>query len=160
MALSTHIKGSPTAPRISDEALRPFVGYSIKRAMNVIRADLRDVLDPMDLRMITFSALTLIGDNPALSQAQLAAALSVERPNLVAVIDELAGRGLISREKVPTDRRTYALRLTTQGARLLARATEAVQAHEDKLLEGLDPDDLATLRRVLADIERNGTERS
>ena len=61
------------------------------------------------------------------NQAQLAAALSVERPNLVAVTDELTRRGLISRERVPSDRRTYALRLTTAGARLLAQATEALR---------------------------------
>lgn len=152
-------KTAPDTHHVSDEALRHLVGFNIKRAMNVIAGDLRDTLTPFELRMVTFSALTLIGDNPSLSQAQLAAALAVERPNLVNVIEELAGRDLISRDRVPTDRRTNALRLTTQGARLLAQATEAVRAHEARLLDGIDPADIATLRAVLGRIERNGTER-
>ncbi len=150
---------APDTRHVSDDALRQLVGFNIKRAMNVIAGDLRTTLTPFELRMVTYSALTLIGDNPSLSQAQLAAALSVERPNLVNVIEELAGRGLISRDRVPTDRRTNALRLTTQGARLLAQATEAVRAHEAQLLDGIDPADIATLRAVLGRIERNGTER-
>lgn len=149
-----------TATRVSDAALRVFVGYNVKRTMNAIRSDLKTALEPLGLRMITYSALTLIGENPSLSQAQLAAALSVERPNLVAVVEELVERGLVSRDRVPTDRRTYALRLTTQGACLLAQATEAVNAHEERVLAGVSPEEHEALIRVLARIEKNGTERS
>lgn len=149
-----------TAKKVTDAALRPFLGFNLRRAWNVIHADLGATLDPLGLRMITFSALVVIGDNPGLSQAQLAAALSVERPNLVAVTDELTRRGLISRERVPSDRRTYALRLTTAGARLLAQATEAVHAHETSLYAGLTGDDRARLLGALAKIEATGTGRS
>ena len=64
-----------TAKKVTDAALRPFLGFNLRRAWNVIHADLGATLDPLGLRMITFSALVVIGDNPGLSQAQLAAAL-------------------------------------------------------------------------------------
>jgi DNA-binding MarR family transcriptional regulator len=149
-----------TANTVTDAALRPFLGFNLRRAWNVIHADLAATLEPLGLRMITFSALTVIGDNPGLSQAQLASALAVERPNLVAVTEELTKRDLISRDRVPSDRRTYALRLTTAGARLLAQATEAVQAHERALYAGLSDADKARLRTLLGKIESTGTERS
>ncbi|MEC7765297.1 MAG: MarR family transcriptional regulator [Pseudomonadota bacterium] len=149
-----------TAKRVTDEALRPYLGFNLRRAWNVIHADLAATLDPLGLRMITFSALTVIGDNPGLSQAQLAAALSVERPNLVAVTEELTTRGLISRDRVPSDRRTYALRLTTAGARLLAQASEAVHTHERQLYSVLSEAELESLRAMLGKIESTGTERS
>ncbi|MBV7407505.1 MarR family winged helix-turn-helix transcriptional regulator [Maritimibacter sp. DP1N21-5] len=149
-----------TAPAtITDAALRPFVGFNLKRAWNVIHTDLAQTLEPLGLRMITFSALVLIGENPGLSQAQLASALSVERPNLVAVTDELSSKGLVSRDRLPSDRRAYALRLTTAGARLLAQATEAVHAHEARLYAGVSDEDRRTMLAALAMIE-TGTGRS
>lgn len=148
------------APVITDTALRQFVGFNVKRGMNVIHFDLKQTLDPFGLRMVTFSALLLIGDNPGLSQAQLAQALSMERPNLVSIVDELAGRDLVTRDRVPTDRRTYALRLTTAGARLLAQVTAAVVEHENELFNGIDQSDLDHMIATLKLIERNGSGRS
>ncbi|MAM63135.1 MarR family transcriptional regulator [Maritimibacter sp. UBA3975] len=149
-----------TAKTVTDAALRPFLGFNLRRAWNVIHADLTATLEPHDLRMITFSALAVIGDNPGLSQAQLATALSVERPNLVPVTDELASRGLVTRERVPSDRRTYALRLTASGASLLARATTAVHDHESALYADLGEADRATLIAAFRRIESTGTGRS
>ena len=119
-------KGHRRRDRISDATLRGLVGYNMKRAFMVIGADLARTLEPFELRMLTFTALTLVADNPGLSQSQLAEAMQVERPNLVVIVDELETRGLITRDRVPTDRRTYALRITAEGARLLANATRAV----------------------------------
>ncbi|MZR12507.1 MarR family transcriptional regulator [Maritimibacter sp. DP07] len=149
-----------TAPKVTDAALRPFLGFNLRRAWNVIHADLVATLEPLGLRMITFSALTVIGENPGLSQAQLATALSVERPNLVAVTDELSTRGLVTRERLASDRRTYALKLTAAGERLLARATEAVRGHEAALYEPLSDGERQSLIAMLQKIESKGTGRS
>ena len=52
--------------RVKDETLRNLVGYQMKRAFNVIQADLVKTLKPFDLRMLTYTALVLIVDNPGL----------------------------------------------------------------------------------------------
>lgn len=126
------------AARVSDATLREFIGYHMKRAFNVVQADLNQTLKPLDLRMVTYSALVLIVDNPGLRQSQLAEALDVERANLVVIIDELEGRELITRDRVPTDRRAYALHATLSGRRLYERALEAVRGHEARILNGMD----------------------
>jgi len=138
---------------ISDTTLRQFTGYGMKRAFMVIQADVTRTLEPLDLRMVTFSALAIIGDNPGLSQTQLAGALAIERPNLVVIVDELERRDLVSRDRVPTDRRTYALQLTAEGRRLLVRATEALRTHEIRVMHGIGGADLATLIGCLSQIE-------
>lgn len=150
----------PDRPTISDATLRTFVGYTMKRTFMVIQADVNATLDPFGLRMVTYSALATIGDNPGLSQSQLAQALAIERPNLVVIVDELEGRGLITRDRVPTDRRAYALRLTTEGARLLAQATEAVRDHDDRMLKEIDPEEAAALAAALRKIEATGQGRN
>lgn len=133
---------SETAPvqptQTNDETLSHFLGYHMKRAFNVIQADLTQTLKPFDLRMLTYTALVLIVDNPGLSQSQLADSMDIERPNLVVIIDELEQRGLIVRDRVRTDRRMYALRVTLAGRHLCKKAVAADKAHEEKLLVGLD----------------------
>jgi len=135
------------APSVSDHTLRRLLGYNIKRAFNVMQSDLNHALRPHDLRMITFTALVLIVDNPGLRQSQLADGLAIERPNLVVIIDELEGRELITRDRVPTDRRAYSLQATLAGRHIYNVALRDVQAHEEDLLTGLD---VADRERVIA----------
>ncbi len=135
--------------RINDDTLRNFLGYHLKRSFNVIQADLSETLKPFDLRMLTFTALVFIVDNPGLSQSQLADAMDIERPNLVIIIDELEQRELIVRDRVQTDRRMYALRATLAGKRLCKKAVAADKAHESRLLAGLDNETKANLMSAL-----------
>lgn len=135
---------------VSDETLRGFLGYHMKRAFNVIQADLTRTLKPFELRMLTYTALTLIVDNPGLRQSQLADAMDVERPNLVIIIDELERRELIVRDRVPTDRRAYALHVTLAGRRLYEKAYAAMKDHERRMLESLDAE---TCKTVVAALE-------
>ena len=151
----------PVQPdRISDATLRGLVGYNMKRAFMVISADLARTLEPFELRMHTFTALTLVADNPGLSQSQLAAAMAMERPNLVVIVDELETRGLITRDRVPTDRRVYALHITAEGARMLAAATRAAARHEAALLGAMPREEQAALVATLARIETSDPARS
>ena len=138
--------------RIFDEVLKNFLGYGIRRASNVIQADLAEALRPFDLRMITFSSLVLITDNPGLTQTQLASALDIERSNLVSIVDELEKRGLIRRTTVTGDRRAYALTATLAGCRLKESAYAAALAHENRLLSMLSPEQREIVRQAMAQI--------
>ncbi len=143
--------------RVSDETLQRFIGYHLKRTSNAVLGDLAKVLKPFDLRMITYTALVLIVDNPGMRQSQLAAAMDIERPNLVVILDELERRDLIIRDKVPTDRRAHALRATLAGHRLYDRTLKAVSAHEAALLDGIDRGALEALIEVARKIQTNAS---
>ncbi len=146
-------------PAVRDDVLRSFAGYAMKRAFNAIRADVTRTLDPFGLRMVTFSALALVVENPGLSQAQLADALAIERPNLVALVDELERAGFIARNRAAADRRAYALTPTAEGRALYARAARAVRAHDRRMTAGLSDGDRARLIGMLTTIERAGEDR-
>ncbi len=138
-----------TAPievtHVSDATLRNFVGYHMKRASNVFYADLAKTLKPFKLRMLTYTALVLVVDNPGMRQRQLADAMEIERPNMVVLIDELEKLGLIIRETLTTDRRAYALRATSTGEQVYEAAVAAVITHENEMLEGVDSEMRETL---------------
>ncbi len=144
-----------TVSHVSDRCLRSFHGYQIKRTFNVIQSDLNRTLKPFDLRMITYSALVLIVDNPGLRQSQLAEAMDIERPNLVVIIDELERRDLIVRDRLPQDRRAYALKATLAGRHLCDNAIAAVKLHENRLTQGISPDALTSAMKVMQLIEAN-----
>ncbi|MBE70013.1 MAG: MarR family transcriptional regulator [Thalassospira sp.] len=137
-----------------DSPLRGFVGYNLKRAYMSIHSDFVASLTHLDLKPTTYSALAIINENPDISQTDLARSLAMERSNIVVMVDELQARGLIVRNKVPTDRRVYALRTTAKGIELFLEASRAVQKHEDKLLEGFGPEERAHLVEMLIRIQQ------
>ncbi len=144
--------------RVNDETLRNFVGYHMKRAFNVVQADLTRTLKPFDLRMLTYTALILIVDNPGLRQSQLADAMDIERPNLVVIVDELERRELITRDRSEHDRRAYSLKATLAGRQLCEKAVEAVKAHEERLLRGIDEIVRSEMLKAMRLIETSLTE--
>jgi DNA-binding MarR family transcriptional regulator len=139
-----------------DDSLRAFSGYTMKRAFNAIQADVNATLQPYGLRMVTFSALVVIADNPGLNQSRLAEVLSIERPNLVLIIDELDRAELITRDRAKADRRAYELRATLKGRRVCDRARAAVAAHDARMTAGLSEAERGALIAALRRIEANG----
>lgn len=132
-----------------DSKLSDYTGYSLKRATSLVLADLAEVLKLHDLRAVSFSALSLIVEQPGLTQTQLAEALQIERSNLVTILDELSRRKLMVRAPVAHDRRRHALMPTPAGAALADAVRRDVIAHEARLFAALTAAELAELRRIL-----------
>ncbi len=145
-------QASDKRTKVSDSELRKFVGYHLKRASNVIQADLAETLREFDLRVLTFSALVLVEENEGLSQTQLAEVMGMERPNLVAIVDTLENLGLVVRDRDAADRRAYELRMTAKGTSVCTRAKAAVRQHEAALLSTIDEKDREALIALLAQI--------
>jgi DNA-binding MarR family transcriptional regulator len=117
------------------------VGFLLRLAQVAVFKDLIAALKPFDLRPTDFSVLLVIEATPGLKQQAVGEALRIQRPNLVTILDQLQGRGLVLRGAVPGDRRSYALTLTTEGETLLAKAKTAHARHDRKVsgaLAGLD----------------------
>ncbi|MBX2885975.1 MAG: MarR family transcriptional regulator [Granulosicoccus sp.] len=135
------IDQSPSKFVADDTTLKQFIGYHLKRTTNIMLADLANTLAPYELRMLTYTALVIIVDNPGIRQYQLADAMDIERPNLVVIVDELEQRELIVRDRVPTDRRAYALQPTLVGKRLYKKATKSVKEQEQILFKEISQGD-------------------
>ncbi|SHI33460.1 MarR family winged helix-turn-helix transcriptional regulator [Wenxinia saemankumensis] len=136
-----------------DAALWRYTGYRMRRAWGVVQADMAEALRPVGLRNSTFSALAMVCTRPGLTQTELAQAIAVERPNLVVLLDELAARDLIRRERRESDRRSFALLPTAAGQKLFRRAQALNDAHEARLFAGFDAEERAALNRLLARVE-------
>jgi DNA-binding MarR family transcriptional regulator len=149
----------PSAPgRASQVRLRPAVdlgplgdhiGYALRRAqLAVFDEAIRDFAK-VDLRPAQFSVLAFVGHRPGLKQSEVAAALGIQRANFVALLDGLEDRGLARRSPAPRDRRSYAVFLTEDGGRVLARANTLVARIETRLDAKLGPGGRAQLLDLL-----------
>lgn len=136
--------------------LEDLVGYNLKRAYVIVSADFRSTLGEAGLAPRVFSALALIMQFPLITQSDLARKLGIERSGLVAIIDDLEGRGYVVRQPVPTDRRVQALAPTEVGKVAYQHAIEAVRAHEAQLLSGLTVQETQTLVGLLKKIRSIG----
>ncbi|MGA2492666.1 MAG: MarR family transcriptional regulator [Roseiarcus sp.] len=117
-------------------ALTAIVGYPLRRAQLAVFEDFNHRFAALKLSPAQYSALVIIGANPGRKQSEIAGALGIQRPNFVAMMDELERRGLAERLRTPTDRRSRALALTAAGAALVTRARR-VQLEQEKEVERL-----------------------
>ncbi|MCW3033133.1 MAG: marR family transcriptional regulator [Solirubrobacterales bacterium] len=104
---------------------------------------------PLGLTPPEAGILRRLGQVPGQSQRELADALGMHAPRLVALIDELEERGLVTRARDPEDRRNYAISLTDDGRRTLAELARAARRHELAITSALQPDERALLARML-----------
>ncbi len=142
-----------------DSNLRELTGYLLRRAISASMPATNRLLGELGLRRTTFSALTVVGNNSGLSQSQLAKVLSIERPNIVKIIDELEKSNLVERHPTPNDRRTYSLSATKAGVILQKQAQSRLQQYEQQLTHGLSPSEIEELHRMLNLIEANASEK-
>jgi len=80
-----------------------------------------------------FAILALIDANPGLSQAALARALRRDTSSLTPVLDELCDRGLVIRERVAHNRRSYALNVSPEGKKAMRDLMASAVDHEREL---------------------------
>jgi DNA-binding MarR family transcriptional regulator len=134
--------------------LTELVGYHLRRAQAAVFDDFMRTMARDQATPGQFGVLMLIGSNPGSTQSAIAKALGVERSTMVAVIDRLQERGLVSREVSESDRRSNALRLTAEGAALTARLKKRVRDHERRIAAGLSEEEKQTLIDLLRRIGR------
>jgi MarR family transcriptional regulator, lower aerobic nicotinate degradation pathway regulator len=104
----------------------------------LIRMASEKELDPLGLRPRHLIALTVMRENGGVTgQQELAAELGVDRTNLVGLLNELEGEGLILRRRAPQDRRRHIVELTPAGEQRLCAAETAIGAAEDEVLGAL-----------------------
>jgi len=130
------------------------VGFVLRLAQVAVFKDLIEALRPFGLRPTDFSVLLVIEATPGLKQQAVGEALSIQRPNLVTIIDQLEGRGLVKRGAAPGDRRSYALALTPDGEKLLAQAKTAHMEHADRVTAALGDMDRQMVLEALSRIAR------
>lgn len=113
--------------------------------MRMARAHLR----PLGLHVRSYSVLALAGEGGGRTQREVADYLDLDPSQVVSLVDELEGQGLVTREVVPGDRRSRLIRATDQGCSVLEAGRLATAAAESETLGALTAEERETLVRLL-----------
>ena len=131
------------------EHLAQSAGYLLSRTSGILRSKVTDALNPLQLSLYEYVCLRLIGINAPLSQGSLGDIYGIDRATMVALIDKLEGRELLLRERNSQDRRSYRLRLTPKGSKVLTRAKRIVAKEQKAFLAPLSDQEWETMRLLL-----------
>ena len=92
---------------------------------------------------------------PGLKQIELADMLELEPITLCRIVDRLEEAKLVERVRDPDDRRAWRLHVTDEAQPLIEKLQAVGAELVDRAFTGIDPKDLETTRRVLAQAREN-----
>ncbi len=101
------------------------------------------------------AVLRVVGQNPGLSQRDVADRLGTAPSRVVQLVDELEARGIITRTRSATDRRNYELTISEEAPPEVARVREIVRDHDAAWVASLSADEIAELRRLLRKVNES-----
>jgi len=137
---------------ISLGVLPELVGFQLRMAQIAMFKDFSESIGDLEMTPGLFGVLVIIEANPDLKQSELARATHLDRSTVVSVIDNLERRSLVERRAAPNDRRSNALRLTSDGGALLRKVKQKVGEHEKRLVATLSPAERQALVKLLKKI--------
>lgn len=147
--LAKELLSGDASSRLATSKLSNSVGFLLRLANGVASNNLASRLATLGLRQSLYSVMLIIQENPGLKQQEVGQALSIQQPNLVALINDLIDQGLVAREVNAQDRRSYSLTLTAAGKRLLQKANRLHDEYEQALAETIAPLDVEDIRAAL-----------
>lgn len=103
-----------------------------------------------DARGYHYALLSALEEFGPASQASLARHCGMDRSDVVAMINELADRGLVKRALNPADRRRNIITITPEGLQELRRLDGVVAAVQEHLFAPLSASERKELTRLLA----------
>jgi len=130
-------------------ALMERLSFLLKHASALLEHAIEPGLARLGISGREFAVLTLIDSEGPASQQRLAGRIGVDRTTMVALIDALEEKRLVSRRRDPSDRRAYVLEATPAGRKTLRDALKAVKLGEQQALASLASTESAALKQAL-----------
>src|SRR5690349_16618637 len=137
--------------------LKEWIGFNLRMAQDASFQAFSRLSQDIGVKPGRFATLTIIGNNPGISQTALSRANGRDKSTLTPLLVDLVRRGLVRRTQTQNDRRSYQLTLTKAGERLLAQLTACAREHERKLDAAIGAREraqfLRTLRKVAEEMD-------
>ena len=140
-------------PRLPEE-LASSTTFWLKRLGFAAKERALEAYEAAGLHPYHHAVLAVLDEGSRETQGAIADALDYDRGQLVGLLDELEERGLVERQRDPSDRRRQSVRITPEGKRALARLRALARKLEDDFLADLDESQRAALQDILRVLAR------
>lgn len=147
----TKSKATATERQLSRQ-LEDFVGYHLRRASALNMQDITSAFAAIGQRPSGFSVACIINEQPGTTAADICRTLGLQRANIVPLLDDLSGAGLISRVDDENDKRVQRLYLTDAGYEALGHWHGIAMIHEERTMAKLSATERDLLRTLLVKV--------
>ncbi len=103
--------------------------------------------------------LLALKTTPPQTQRELATAVGIEGATLTHHLDAMQRAGLVTRERIPENRRVQRVQLTAEGEQAFLTLRDAAMRFDARIRAGLSDEDVDRLRELLATLEANSAAR-
>ena len=150
-----------TRRRVLDDLLDELTSWGPRERAGAFRQWLRG-----SLSLVHLHVLTVLEARGPLSMKKLAEELDVSVASLTGIVDRMASRGLVERQREPDDRRVIVVHPTEAGGAVFSEMAAERRRHLEPLLDRMTDDELESflvglraLRRVRSEMaETTGQE--
>jgi DNA-binding MarR family transcriptional regulator len=132
------------------------LGYLLRRAQGAMHRDFMAAVASFELTQKQAATLWLIQANAGVSQAEVAAALGMDRATMMAIVDRLEDRGFVIRKRSSVDRRRQDLYLTPAGQAILKKCKARIAEHDERFRALFSPSELTALLDALKKFQNIG----
>jgi len=147
--------GSPLPATLSQ-----WLSVLLNRAAQQTRDLFNSYLQPLHLTSKGFAVLSLLQEQPASSQIDLAHLLNIDRTTMVTVIDDLERHHFVTRTRHPHDRRLYLITLTPAGQEAYQQAQQGAKRSEEAYFACFTQEQREQLRMLLQQLLQKNSDHS
>ena len=132
-----------------DGGLEALLGFHVRMANVAIYRDFTAAMSKLDITQRQAATLSLVEANPGTSQVAIANKLNSDRATIMAMVDRLEARGLLTRTRSREDRRRQELYLTPLGQKTCKDARALISEHERRFTSMFTKDELEAFLEAL-----------
>ena len=136
------------------------INFILSNAQNAVHNYFKRELQQYDITPSQYALLQCLHAQDGLTPSQLAQALRLDTSSITGVLSRLEKKGLIDRVYSQEDRRSVSIHLREEGKSLWSEVDRVIEAANDRITQGLDPERYAQFLDALSVIERNTQEKS
>lgn len=115
-------------------------GFLVRRLHQIHSAIFLEECKAFNITPVQYGLMTTLLQHSGSDQRTIGVEVGIDRTNVADVLERLAERGLVRRERSETDRRAMNAFLTEEGRALVAQMYAAMVRAQQRLLEPLDPE--------------------
>jgi DNA-binding MarR family transcriptional regulator len=124
-------------------------GHLIRRAHQIVVGMFMEECAEFDITPVQYGCLAALHEHPGIDATRISYLIAFDRSTLGQVLERLETKGLIQRTGSPHDKRVKLVKLTREGARLLAAVEPCVNRAMKRLLGRLPLEEQRNFMRTL-----------
>ena len=130
-------------------SLQSSMGYWVTRLARAIEADFEGRLEQYGVTRASWAVLSAIFHHDKTTPAELKAFVGIDGAAITRHLDRVVKQGLVRRQRSAKDRRSVNLKITAEGAALIAKIAAESKASNEKFLTGIDQAEIETMQTII-----------